>query len=43
MTRADEIDQLLDQLMKKDWVVYSKPCINHTETIIRYLARDKSL
>ncbi|HHJ19414.1 MAG TPA: IS91 family transposase [Gammaproteobacteria bacterium] len=39
ITRADEIDKLLDQLMKKDWVVYSKPCINHTETIIRYLAR----
>lgn len=39
ITRADEIDNMLDQLMKKDWVVYSKPCINRTETIIRYLAR----
>ena len=39
ITRADEIDKMLDQLMKKDWVVYSKPCINRTETVIRYLAR----
>ncbi|MCU7840241.1 MAG: IS91 family transposase [Candidatus Thiodiazotropha sp. (ex Troendleina suluensis)] len=39
ITRADEIDNLLNQLMKKAWVVYSKPCINRTQTVIRYLAR----
>jgi len=39
ITRADEIDQRLNQLMKKDWVVYSKPCVHHTGTVIRYLAR----
>lgn len=39
ITRVDGIDKMLNQLMKKDWVVYSKPCINRTETVIRYLAR----
>jgi len=39
VTRAGEVDKVLNQLMQKDWVVYSKPCINHTETIIKYLAR----
>ncbi|WP_052470187.1 IS91 family transposase [Thiolapillus brandeum] len=39
ITRTDEIDDILNQFMKKDWVVYSKPCINHTETVVRYLAR----
>jgi len=39
ITRADDIDNLLGQLMKKDWVIYSKPCLNRTETVIRYLAR----
>lgn len=37
--KLDEIDKMLDQLMKKDWVVYSKPCINRTQTVISYLAR----
>ncbi|MEL0584374.1 MAG: IS91 family transposase [Candidatus Thiodiazotropha sp. (ex. Lucinoma kazani)] len=39
ITRVDEIDTLLNQLMKKEWAVYSKPCINRTQTVIRYLAR----
>jgi len=39
VTRSGEVDEVLNQLMQKDWVVYSKPCINHTETIIKYLAR----
>ncbi len=39
ITRVGEVDRVLNQLIKKDWVVYSKPCINHTETIIKYLAR----
>ncbi|NIA02596.1 MAG: IS91 family transposase [Planctomycetia bacterium] len=39
VTRVGEVDQVLNQLMQKDWVVYSKPCINHTETIVNYLAR----
>ncbi|MBE9563800.1 MAG: IS91 family transposase [Proteobacteria bacterium] len=39
ITRADEIDHVLNQLMQKDWVVYSKYCLNHTDSIIGYLAR----
>lgn len=39
ITRTDEINKMLDQLMAKEWVVYSKPCINHAESVIRYLAR----
>jgi hypothetical protein len=34
-----EIDQMLAALMRKKWVVYSKPVLTHTETVIEYLAR----
>lgn len=30
---------LLDALMATDWVVYSKPCLTHTEEVVDYLAR----
>jgi Putative transposase/Transposase zinc-binding domain len=33
------IGALLDTLMAADWVVYSKPCLTHTETVVDYLAR----
>ncbi|MEY6434039.1 transposase, partial [Thioalkalicoccus limnaeus] len=36
---AAEIDQMLDALMARDWVVYSKPCLTHTETVVDYLGR----
>ncbi len=39
ITRAGEIDSLLDVLMGQDWVVYSKPCLKASESVIRYLAR----
>ena len=39
ITRPQEVDQILNQLMEKDWVVYSKPCLNHTDRIVDYLAR----
>ena len=39
VTRPDEVDTLLNQLMQKDWVVYSKHCMNRTDSIIGYLAR----
>lgn len=39
ITQPDEIDKTLNQLMQKEWVVYSKPCLNHTNSIIGYLAR----
>lgn len=34
-----EIDAMLDALMKIDWVVYAKPCLGHTDTVVAYLAR----
>ncbi len=34
-----QIDAMLDTLMGTEWVVYSKPCLTHTETVINYLGR----
>ena len=34
-----EIDRVLDSLMGTEWVVYSKPCLVHTETVVDYLGR----
>ena len=39
ITRPGEVDQLLDELMKPDWVVFSKPCPTNTGTVIDYLGR----
>lgn len=39
VTRPGEGDHLLGALMDTDWVVYSKPCLQHTATVIDYLAR----
>lgn len=39
ITRADEIETMLDQLMQKAWNVYSKPCLNHIQSVVGYLAR----
>ena len=33
------IKAMLDRLMATDWVVYSKPCITQTETVVDYLRR----
>jgi hypothetical protein len=30
---------MLGRLMAADWVVYSKPCLTHTEAVVDYLAR----
>jgi len=35
----DHVDQVLDDLMRKDWVVYSKPVVTKTNTVVAYLAR----
>lgn len=35
----DELQRVLDALMAKDWVVFSKRCITHTESVIDYLGR----
>jgi hypothetical protein len=34
-----EVDQVLDGLMDIDWVVYSKPVLTKTQTVVEYLAR----
>lgn len=34
-----EVEQQLDRLMAKDWVVYSKAHLKQPETIVRYLGR----
>ncbi|MEN8180842.1 MAG: IS91 family transposase [Pseudomonadota bacterium] len=39
ITRVGEIDTMLDQLMQTEWNVYSKPCLNHTQSVVGYLAR----
>jgi hypothetical protein len=39
LAHSAEVDALLDRLMRTDWVVYPKPCVNHTERVVRYLAR----
>jgi hypothetical protein len=39
VTNPGEVDAVLDALMSTDWVVYSKPCLGHTDTVLAYLAR----
>ncbi len=36
---AAQIDAMLDTLIATEWVVYSKPCLTHTETVVDYLGR----
>jgi hypothetical protein len=36
---TDSPDAMLTALMAKDWVVYAKPCLTRTETVIDYLGR----
>ena len=38
ITQAREVDQLLNELMGTSWVVYIKPYIQKSETIVRYLS-----
>ena len=35
----DEVDAMLERLMNLEWVVYTKPCLDHTERVVDYLAR----
>ena len=39
LTDPAAVDAVLDELMRSDWVVYPKPCVNHTEQVVEYLAR----
>jgi len=34
-----EVERVLKSLMATDWVVYSKPCLARTETVVDYLGR----
>jgi len=33
------VDRVLNALMQPEWVVYSKPCLARTDTVIAYLGR----
>jgi hypothetical protein len=37
--RRADVDAMLDALMARDWVVYAKPCLGHTDAVLGYLAR----
>ena len=39
ITRPHDVDDTLDALMKKDWVIHTKPHLNQATTVVRYLAR----
>jgi len=39
VTRPGEIDAVLDRLMATEWVVYTKDCLDHSATVVDYLAR----
>lgn len=39
ITRPADIDLRLNELMKTDWVVYTKAYLNRPETVVNYLAR----
>lgn len=39
VTNPGEVDKVLNTLMQKDWVVYSKHCLNRADSIVGYLAR----
>jgi hypothetical protein len=39
ITRPGEVDKVLNALMQTDWVVYSKPCLTHTHSVVDYLGR----
>jgi len=39
VTRPGDVDDTLATLMQTEWVVYSKACVSHTDTVLAYLAR----
>lgn len=39
VTRSGDIDTTLETLMRTDWVVYSKACVSHADSVVAYLAR----
>ena len=39
VTHTGEVDEVLNRLMAKDWVVYARNCMGQTQTIVEYLSR----
>jgi len=39
ITRPGDVGNTLDSLMQAEWVVYSKACVSHTDSVMAYLAR----
>ncbi len=39
ITRANEVDNILDQVMSKKWSIYIKPYLENPETVVKYLSR----
>ena len=39
VTRPGQVNEVLDELMAIDWVVYSKHCLDRTTSVVDYLAR----
>lgn len=39
VTHPGEVDDQLNALMATEWVVYSKDCLEHTPSVVNYLAR----
>jgi hypothetical protein len=39
VTRPGEIDQMLDCMMGKEWVVYAKACVGSADQVVDYLSR----
>ena len=37
--QPDQVDAVLDQLMRMDWVIHTKPYLSQADTVLRYLAR----
>ena len=39
ITRANEVDSVLDKVMSKKWSIYIKPYLQNPETVVKYLSR----
>jgi hypothetical protein len=39
MANSGEVDGVLNRLMRQEWVVYTRHCLNQADTVVDYLAR----
>ena len=39
ITRDNEVDKILDEVMSKTWSIYIKPYLENPETVVKYLSR----